>query len=148
MIIGENKAYRKLPSTNLDMRCVTHQNCGGATSFSTLYATLEVSHAVVTTSLRRCLQHFINFLVRPTSHKIPSNHLNVNKVVLVHLLHLPVGYQTQFTLSGLGSCCLTVAKIRNIWGLTAPLTFTSPLLIPVDILQTLLRGLARETLVV
>ena len=52
MILGEHKTYRKIPSLNLDLRRITHQACGGETSFSTLYATSEVGRSFKTTVLR------------------------------------------------------------------------------------------------
>ena len=105
----------------------------------------EVGRSFKTTVLRRGLQHFVDYSVRPTAHKIPNKHLDFEKVLPVQMLHLPVGYRTHFTSSGWGSHLLTAAKLGNLWGLLLPLTFTYPLLIPVDILHSLLRSIVGDS---
>ena len=66
----------------------------------------------------------------------------------VHLLHLPVGYQTQYTASGWRSRTLTDGEKGKLWGLRTPITFTKALLIRVDILRALVGGLSYKTPVV
>ena len=148
MIISEHKTYRKLPSSNVDWKQITHYSCGGTTAYSTLYTTSEVNYVAQTTILWQSLLHCLDHTVHPTLFKVPKNHLETNKLVPVHLLHLPVGYQTSFMASGWGSHTLTEGEKGKLWGLRTPLTFTKPLLIPVDILRALLGGLSHTTPVV
>lgn len=134
------------------MQRIRHQLVGGATTFSTFTGSTCLELKLNKSSLRRSIEHHIDFGIRPKS--IPHNHsttpsLTPSHFLNVHNIGIPVIYPTHMTSTGLGIRQLSPSELANIFGLNSALhsfvtldTFPFP---PVTILEFLLHPILQPS---
>ena len=125
-LLDSHFTKRKLPSSGLALRRLSHVECGGASNFKCVIGYHNCNHSPITTSVRRVIKHYLNFGTRPAplSQTMPPTYTPAH-LLSVHHLQQPVVYSTNFIASGVGQRQLSVTELGLIFGLSEMVASTT-----------------------
>ena len=134
---------RRLPPSELPLQRLRHQSVGGATNYTTVVGFNNLQIQPIKSKLRRTLNHYIDYGIRPHASSQSSSPLTIHHILGIHQLRDTITYQTYMTASGQGFRQLTAAELGCIFGLDqrhSPFTsIDSYPILPIQPLDAILR---------
>lgn len=127
-VLDTHYTKRKLSVSGLVLRRLTHIECGGPTNFKCVIGCHNCTHSPVTTTIRRSIQNYLNFSLRPKA----IQHSSIGSYTPAHILNInhmarEVVYNTFFLAAGVGQRSLTSAELGLMFGLSEMVASTTSL---------------------
>ena len=143
---------RKIVSSSCPLHQIKHTQCGGATSYTTVWSSNISSLTPHSTSIRRNIGDYIDHSIRPRAApaSLPAVYYSETSLLKPDFFDTPVVYATNFVSSRLGLRSLSIAELSKILGLPSwiyhfPLKLHDLSIVPTQILDALLRPALNTT---